>query len=112
MGYVRTVVKRQIAATIDIAVQQRRSRVDYDESMFLSSDWRDNPEGRVIASQRADIARLSGAPPLVRDGLLALRPRRPASPLPDLRAMSFRLLGRARTREGLPRSAGNEAGGV
>lgn len=57
MGYVRTVVKRQIAASIDLAVQQRRSRVDYDESMFLSSDLRDNPEGRVIASQRAEIAR-------------------------------------------------------
>lgn len=57
MGYVRTVVKRQIAASIDLAVQQRNSRVDYDESMFLSSDWKDNPEGRVMARQQAEIAR-------------------------------------------------------
>src|SRR5579863_8116767 len=49
MGYVRTVVKRQIAASIDIAVHQRRSRVDFEESMFSMSDWRENPERNVIA---------------------------------------------------------------
>jgi RNA polymerase sigma factor (sigma-70 family) len=57
MGYVRTVVKRQIAASIDIAVQQRRSRVEFEDSMFGLSDWRDNPEHNVIALQRAEIAR-------------------------------------------------------
>lgn len=57
MGYVRTVVKRQIAASIDIAVQQRRNRVDFEESMFCVSDWRENPERSVIARQRAEIAR-------------------------------------------------------
>jgi len=57
MGYVRTVVKRQIAASIDIAVQQRRSRVDFEDSLFSVSDWRDNPERSVIARQRAEIAR-------------------------------------------------------
>jgi RNA polymerase sigma-70 factor (ECF subfamily) len=57
MGYVRTVVKRQIAASIDIAVQQRRSRVDFEESLFTLSDWRENPERNVIAMQRAEIAR-------------------------------------------------------
>ena len=57
MGYVRTVVKRQIAASIDIAVQQRRNRVDFEESMFTMSDWRENPERTVIARQRAEIAR-------------------------------------------------------
>jgi len=62
MGYVRTVVKRQIAASIDTAVQQRRNRVDFEDSMFSISDWRENPERSVIARQRAEIARkvLSG----------------------------------------------------
>jgi RNA polymerase sigma-70 factor (ECF subfamily) len=57
MGYVRTVVKRQIAGSIDIAVQQRRNRVEFDDSLFSVSDWRDNPESSVIARQRAEIAR-------------------------------------------------------
>jgi DNA-directed RNA polymerase specialized sigma24 family protein len=57
MGYVRTVVKRQIAASIDIAVQARRMRADFEGSMFSVSDWRDNPERSVIARQRAEIAR-------------------------------------------------------
>src|ERR1700729_4049852 len=33
MGYLRTVVKRQIAAWIDIAVQRRRTRANFDDSM-------------------------------------------------------------------------------
>ena len=57
MGYVRTVVKRQIAASIDIAVQRRRTRVDFEDSMFSVSDWRDNPERSVMTRQRAEIAR-------------------------------------------------------
>ena len=57
MGYVRTVVKRQIAASIGISVQQRRTRVDFEESMFAVSDWRDNPEHTLIARQRSEIAR-------------------------------------------------------
>jgi RNA polymerase sigma-70 factor (ECF subfamily) len=57
MGYVRTVVKRQIAASIDIAVQQRRNRVEFEDSMFYMSDWRENPERSAMAQQRAEIAR-------------------------------------------------------
>jgi RNA polymerase sigma-70 factor (ECF subfamily) len=57
MGYVRTVVKRQIAASIDVAVQQRRTRANFEDSMFSVSDWRENPERTVIARQRAEIAR-------------------------------------------------------
>lgn len=57
MGYVRTVVKRQIAASIDVAVQQRRNRVDFEDSLFTLSDWKENPERNVIAMQRAEIAR-------------------------------------------------------
>ncbi len=57
MGYVRTVVKRQIAASIDVAVQQRRNRVDFEDSLLTVSNWRENPERNVIAMQRAEIAR-------------------------------------------------------
>ena len=57
MGYVRTVVKRQIAANIEIAVQQRRSRIEFDESMFSVSDWRLDPERSLLQQQRAEIAR-------------------------------------------------------
>jgi RNA polymerase sigma factor (sigma-70 family) len=57
MGYVRTVVKRQIAASIDVAVHQRHSRVDFEEALLSISDWRENPERKVIAKERAEIAR-------------------------------------------------------
>jgi RNA polymerase sigma factor (sigma-70 family) len=57
MGYVRTVVKRQIAGSIDSAVQQRRNRVEFDDTLFSVSDWRANPESSVMANQRAEIAR-------------------------------------------------------
>lgn len=57
MGYVRTVVKRQIAASIDVAVHQRRTRADFEESLFTLSDWRENPERSMMATQRAEIAR-------------------------------------------------------
>jgi len=57
MGYVRTVVKRQVAASIDIAVHQRRSRVEFEDSLFSISDWRDNPEREIEGRQRIEIAR-------------------------------------------------------
>jgi RNA polymerase sigma-70 factor, ECF subfamily len=57
MGYVRTVVKRQIAATIEVAVNRRRTHVDYEETLFTLTDWRDNPERTLLSRQRADIAR-------------------------------------------------------
>ncbi len=57
MGYVRTVVKRQIALSIDIAIHRRRMRTDFDDSMCALSDWHDNPEHKLIARQRAEIAR-------------------------------------------------------
>jgi len=57
MGYVRTVVKRQIAASIDSAVQQRRTRADFEDTLFTLSDWRDNPERNVMELQRTEIAR-------------------------------------------------------
>jgi len=57
MGYVRTVVKRQIAASIDVAVHQRRTRADFEDSLFALSDWRENPERSMMAMQRTEIAR-------------------------------------------------------
>ena len=57
MGYVRTVVKRQIASTIDAAVTKRRTHVDYEDTLFTLSDWKDDPERGLLARQRSDIAR-------------------------------------------------------
>jgi RNA polymerase sigma factor (sigma-70 family) len=57
MGYVRTVVKRQIAASIETAVTKRRSQVEYEESLFKITDWKDDPEQSLLARQRAEIAR-------------------------------------------------------
>ena len=57
MGYVRTVVKRQIAMSIDIAIHRRRMRADFEDSMCSLSDWHDDPERKVIARQRAELAR-------------------------------------------------------
>jgi RNA polymerase sigma-70 factor, ECF subfamily len=57
MGYVRTVVKRQIASAIDTAVDQRRTHVDYDETMFGITDFNNDPEQSIISRQRSEIAR-------------------------------------------------------
>ncbi len=57
MGFVRTVVKRQIAATIDLAVSRRRNQVDYEETLFTLTDWKDDPEHSLLQQQRTDIAR-------------------------------------------------------
>jgi RNA polymerase sigma-70 factor (ECF subfamily) len=57
MGFVRTVVKRQIAASIEVAVNKRRSQVEFEESMFRVTDWKDDPEQSLLARQRSDIAR-------------------------------------------------------
>jgi RNA polymerase sigma-70 factor (ECF subfamily) len=57
MGYVRTVVKRQIAATIELAVTRRRTQVDYEDSLFTLSDWKDDPERSLLQQQMGEIAR-------------------------------------------------------
>ena len=57
MGYVRTVVRRHIAASIDEAVSRRRTTVEYEDTVFSVSDWKDNPEQNLQARQRAEIAR-------------------------------------------------------
>jgi RNA polymerase sigma-70 factor (ECF subfamily) len=57
MGYVRTVVKRQIAATIEVAVSRRRVHVAYEDILFTLSDWKDDPERTLLQQQRTEIAR-------------------------------------------------------
>jgi RNA polymerase sigma-70 factor (ECF subfamily) len=56
MGFVRTVVKRQIAASIETAVTRRRTHADYEDTLFTVSDWKDDPERSLLARQRAEIA--------------------------------------------------------
>ena len=55
MGYVHTVVRRQIAAYIDGAVQDRRRRTSLDPDMALS-DHQPDPERRAIERQNMDLA--------------------------------------------------------
>jgi RNA polymerase sigma factor (sigma-70 family) len=55
MGYVRTIVRRQVAAHIDDAVQARRNQTDLDYGVALS-DMGPNPERRVINEQNLSLA--------------------------------------------------------
>jgi RNA polymerase sigma-70 factor (ECF subfamily) len=56
MGFVRTVVRRQVAAYIDKAVHRRRDEVEMD-TMIRLIDIGSNPEVTAIARQRVDLAR-------------------------------------------------------
>jgi RNA polymerase sigma-70 factor (ECF subfamily) len=56
MGFVRTVVRRQVAAYIDRAVHRRRDEVEMDTVIRLI-DIGSNPEVNAIARQRVDLAR-------------------------------------------------------
>jgi RNA polymerase sigma-70 factor, ECF subfamily len=55
MGFVRTVVRRQVAAQIDRAVQNRREHADMD-STFGVSDSRNTPEQAAILRQHEEVA--------------------------------------------------------
>ncbi len=55
MGYVRTIVRRQVAAHIDQAVHSRRNQTELDYGMALS-DYRPNPERRIINEQNLALA--------------------------------------------------------
>ena len=57
MGYVRTVVRRRIAAGIEETVTRRRTTVEFEDSVFSVSDWKNNPEQHLLARQRSEIAR-------------------------------------------------------
>ena len=54
MGFIRTIVKRQIAAHIDNAVQSRRDFQDLEPGGSLP-DERETPEESVISHQRVEI---------------------------------------------------------
>jgi RNA polymerase sigma-70 factor (ECF subfamily) len=55
MGFVRTVVRRQVAAQIDRVVQSRREQADMD-STVLVSDKHDTPEEAAITRQHEQVA--------------------------------------------------------
>jgi RNA polymerase sigma factor (sigma-70 family) len=55
MGYVRTVVRRQVAAHIEVAVHSRRHQIDLDLGDGLS-DQRPNPERSLIDRQNSELA--------------------------------------------------------
>jgi RNA polymerase sigma factor (sigma-70 family) len=71
MGYVRTVVRRQVAAHIDSAVQARRNQQSIDPAMTLS-DHQPDPERRVIERESQDVAlrMLGGLPKRDREVLV------------------------------------------
>lgn len=54
MGFVRTIVRRQVAAYIDQAVQQRRDFADLDLGGRVA-DLRQNPEQKAIREEKAGI---------------------------------------------------------
>src|ERR1700722_20541495 len=54
MGYVHTVVRRQVAAHIGCAVHQRHNRIDVDQE-FLS-DKRPDPEREALDRQHLNLA--------------------------------------------------------
>ena len=56
MGFVRTIVRRQVAAHIDKAVQARREQMDLDASAKVP-DPGGNPEEAAIFNQKEDLVR-------------------------------------------------------
>src|SRR5581483_2575412 len=54
MGFVRTVVRRQVAAQIDRLVHSRRDKVDIDSSSRLP-DHTANPEQRLVSREVTDM---------------------------------------------------------
>jgi RNA polymerase sigma factor (sigma-70 family) len=56
MGFIRTVVKRMIASSIDRQVQERRGRVD-EERTAQVSDRGETPEGAMLFQQQTSIVR-------------------------------------------------------
>ena len=55
MGFVRTVVRRQVAAQIDHAVQNRREQAEIDRTRPMS-DQRNTPEEAAILHQHEQVA--------------------------------------------------------
>jgi len=71
MGYVRTVVRRQVAAHIDSAVNARRNQQSIDPSLTLS-DHQPDPDRRAIEKENQDVAlrMLGGLPKRDREVLI------------------------------------------
>jgi len=57
MGYVRTIVKRQIATHIETKMYRRHTEADFEDAAPSISDYSDDPEKALWERQRADIAR-------------------------------------------------------
>jgi RNA polymerase sigma factor (sigma-70 family) len=55
MGYVRTVVRRQVAAHIEVAVHSRRTETELDPAIAMA-DRQANPEQIAIDRQHEDLA--------------------------------------------------------
>jgi RNA polymerase sigma factor (sigma-70 family) len=55
MGFVRTIVRRQVAAHIERAIAVRRQQADLDSGMMIASHG-DNPEESAISRQRREVA--------------------------------------------------------
>jgi len=55
MGYVRTIVRRQVAAHINQIVQARRNQTELDFGVALT-DYHPNPERRIIEEQNLKLA--------------------------------------------------------
>jgi RNA polymerase sigma-70 factor, ECF subfamily len=97
MGYVRTIVRRQVAAHIDSAVQSRRFQVSIEPGMTVRDRGLD-PERMAIDRQNLDLAvRLLGSLPirdrevLIRFYLKEQTPERICSEM-DLTDTQFRLI--------------------
>lgn len=106
MGYVRTIVRRQVAAHIDTAVQSRRNQVSIEPGMTVRDCGLD-PERMAIDRQSLDLAiRLLSSLPirdrevLIRFYLKEQTPERICSEM-DLTDTQFRLIkSRAKARYG------------
>jgi RNA polymerase sigma factor (sigma-70 family) len=54
MGFVRTIIRRQVAAGIDAAVQSRRERAEFEVGTLIA-DGRQNPEQEAISRQKTQL---------------------------------------------------------
>jgi RNA polymerase sigma factor (sigma-70 family) len=54
MGFVRTVVRRQVAAYIDTAIHKRREQTEIEDRLFVA-DISGNPEEHAILDQKVEL---------------------------------------------------------
>lgn len=72
MGFVRTVVRRQVAAYIEQAVHTRRDQADLDTGITVA-DRKQNPEQEAIVKQKAELMQSSLAALSERDREILVR---------------------------------------